>query len=263
MWHWTVSEGTHLESAEALQILPEILFMRLYLLVESKSPFHIYAVHTISSLNHQKTKQWNTVCMDRRLVISEKHSSALTRACFSQSYFGSVITAPWKLCFCSALPPKSEHASAFPAVQDSKSWIKPACLFQYDIPHVKRVPISDVSLPYFLYSSQTYENKHKTCRDFFLFFFLSVLLGSTVCIHRTMAFLCLLSKCAPWHTASKGRKQPSFHPVKFVHQPASAQWDSILPAWRNHNFLFLLKMFFGNNFLHYQRFAASPPVSVM
>lgn len=171
MWHWTVSEGTHLESAEALQILPEILFMRLYLLVESKSPFHIYAVHTISSLNHQKTKQWNTVRMDRRLVISEKHSSALTRACFSQSYFGSVITAPWKLCFCSALPPKSEHASAFPAVQDSKSWIKPACLFQYDIPHVKCVPISDVSLPYFLYSSQTYENKHKTCRDFFLFFF--------------------------------------------------------------------------------------------
>ena len=38
-----------MESAEALQILPEILFMRLYLLVESKSPFHIYAVHTIGS----------------------------------------------------------------------------------------------------------------------------------------------------------------------------------------------------------------------
>lgn len=167
MWHWTVSERTHLESAEALQILPEILFMRLYLLVKNKSPFHIYAVHTISSLNHQKMKRWNTACMDRWLVISENHSSALTRACFSQSYFGSVITAPWKLCFCSALPSKS----AFPVVQDSRSWIKPACLFQYDIPHIKCMPISDVNLPYFLYSNQTYENKHKTCRVFFFSFF--------------------------------------------------------------------------------------------
>jgi len=108
------------------------------------------------------------------LTMSEIYSSAVSRVCFPQSYFLSITTKPRQNCafvlhcllqFCS----KNDQAFAFPVAQEPKAVSNPACLSQDDIPRIKCVPISDVSLHYFLYFNQSEENNHKTCRgSFFL-----------------------------------------------------------------------------------------------
>lgn len=124
----------------------------------------------------------------------------------------------------------------FQSHRNQKAVSNPACLSQYNIPHIERVPTLHVSLHYFLYRYRETIMRH------IVYFFLSAFSG---CWHS--------SGCQGRYSLTPQSPQAasSWAPMlQFVQHTAFAQWDSILSAFRDILSFWKLR----NKVLHYQRF---------